>query len=261
MSLRRKIFLAVGISWAALAIATQAFANHTVIVEGQSDFDGDGFIGPDEDADGDQVFGTINGGLSGVGFNGRVVIVTSGEFNEGATITPNGFVALEAAPGVSAVIEAFKAPNDATNAPLNEIRQTVPGIQVLGDGSFPVEIRNIITRNWSVGILIGENARVTLDNVSAESNADVGILVADSASALISNSRAISNGFRNSGTPGFDVPAEIPANPGAGILFHGTSSGVLVNTKVANNLGPGVSRAPGVKVKQKNVIKFNNGRP
>ncbi|MEQ8762704.1 MAG: hypothetical protein RL885_02170 [Planctomycetota bacterium] len=35
-------------------------ANHPVLVEGETDFDGHGLIGMDEDLDGDRIFGTFS---------------------------------------------------------------------------------------------------------------------------------------------------------------------------------------------------------
>lgn len=240
-------------------VATPALANHTVLVEGQTDFDGDGLLGADEDVDGDQIFGTLNGGLQGVGFNGRVTIVTSGEFNEQVRIDPAGVTVLEAAPGVFAEVEAFEAPDDAVNGPANAARQSAPGVIVEGDGTFPVEIRNIISRNWSIGFLIQGRARVTLDGVLADSNTDSGIRVRASAAALINDSQATANGVRNSGSPGFDVPEDIRPVPGDGIRFTGNSSGFVVDTQVANNAGPGLAVSSNADVEVLDLVEFNNG--
>ena len=244
----------VGLIAAVVGFATPALANHTVLVEGQLDFDGDDLLGTEEDEDGDQVFGTLNGGLNGVGFNGRVTVVTSGQFNEQVRIEPAGVTVLEGAPGVSVNIEAFTAPD----VPANATRQVIPGVIVEGDGSFPVEIRNVISRNWGVGFVVRGSARVTLDRVFADSNADAGIRVSQTAAVLINDSQITANGVRNSGTEGFDVPADIAPDSGEGIRFSGNSSGFIVDTQVAHNAGEGIALGSNTQVQLLDVVEFNN---
>ena len=47
--------------------ATTVFANHPVLVEGEQDFDGDGLIGPAEDADNDTDQSSIGVGAVSTG--------------------------------------------------------------------------------------------------------------------------------------------------------------------------------------------------
>ena len=47
-----------------LSTSSLCYANHPVLVEGESDFDGDGLLGTDEDLDGDRVFGTLSVALA-----------------------------------------------------------------------------------------------------------------------------------------------------------------------------------------------------
>ena len=229
----RRLFLCITF----MMLPLTAIANHSVLVEGGSDFDGDGLIGADEDSDGDQVFGSINGGLNGVSNNGRVTVVTSGRFFEQVIITAVGAVVLEAAPGVDANIEAFNGGGDAA---ANSTRQNQPGVIVDSNGEFPVTIRNIVSRNWTSGFLVRNNSRVTLDNVRADSNVSYGIQVINSAKAVITNSQINGNGFRRSGTEGIVDPS-----PGDGITFRGLSSGTVTNTTITHNARAGLFNRTG----------------
>ena len=226
-----------GVALAALAFASGALANHTVLVEGEADYDGDGLLGADEDGDGDQVFGTVGGGVDGVSDNGRVMIVTSGRFLESVRLEGAGVSILEAAPGVDAIIEAFQGGGDAG---ANNARQQAPGIVVHTDGSFPIEIRNIVSRNWTVGILVRGGSRVTIDDVRLDSNVNYGIRVQDDAKVVITNSQVNSSGFRKSGSLGATPGGDIPPDPGVGIEFEDHSSGLISFTTVAHSFGTGI---------------------
>lgn len=249
-----------GISLVALTctFAGTAFANHSVLVEGESDFDGDGLIGMDEDGDGDQVFGTITralGGAPGISQNGRITIVTSGRFLEQVVITAAGVVVLEAAPGVNAVIEAFGA-----GAMNNDARQQAPGVTVDSNGDFPVIIRNIASRNWTTGFLIMQRSHVQLDKVRADSNVNYGINAIDEVDVVITDSEVIGTGYRNSGTAGLDVPAEMDPMPGIGIAFEDSSEGKITGTTVAHSFAAGIANRTGNKkrVKTARNTLFNN---
>ena len=220
-----------------ILFSNSVLANHTVLVEGEQDYDGDGLLGVDEDADGDQVFGTIMGGVTGIGDNGRVMIVTSGRFMEQVNLAGTGVTVLEAAPGVNAVVEAFQAGGNAAD---NNTRQQQPGIIVHSDGSFPLEIRNIVSRNWTDGIQIRGSARVTLDNVRVDSNVNYGIHVLGGSSVVITDSQVNSSGFRRSGSLGLTPGGDIPPNPGIGIAFEETSSGYISLTTVAHSFSTGI---------------------
>ncbi len=152
------MFIAVG--------AIGALANHPVLVEGNcnvppagsssvitpgtcGDYDGDGKIGTAEDFDGDQVFGTINAAnsLTVVNNNGTITIVTSGTFPEQIILTGN--VTLQAAPGVTANIDAVLQGDPGSTA-----RQGQSGILVNARANRYVVIRNITIRNWATGIQV-----------------------------------------------------------------------------------------------------------
>jgi len=222
---------------ASLALANPAFANHTVLVEGEADFDGDGLIGEDENSDGDQVFGTIGAGVAGVSDNGRVMIVTSGRFMEQVVLRGAGVSVLEAAPGVDAIVEAFQGGGDAD---ANNTRQQQPGIIVHTDGSFPVEIRNIVSRNWTTGIVVRGASRVTLDDVRLDSNVNYGILAQGSSKVVVTNSQVNSSGYRKSGSLGATPGGDIAPSPGNGIEFEDNASGLISFTTVAHSFGTGV---------------------
>ncbi len=244
-------------SAACLLYSAGALANHPVLVEGERDFDGDGRLGVAEDNDGqdDQIFGTINAALAaanrGVNQNGHVIIVTSGRFLETVAITAaNGDVTLQAAPGVEAEIEAVRAGDAAGNAR----RQAAPGIIVNAPANRIVTIRNIVSRNWTDGILASGAARVVIDGCRVEHNKNFGIHVTDSVKATIVNSQVVGSGFRVGA--GVD---NIPA-PGVGIGFENMSAGVIASTTVSGSFAAGISNMAdkrGVKIYNTAVV-FDN---
>ena len=240
---------------AALAFSGAALANHTVLVEGESDFDGDGMLGTDEDNDGDQVYGTIGAAVKGVSDNGKVMIVTSGRFLEQVVLSGVGVSVLEAAPGVDATIGAFQGGGDAE---ANNRRQQQPGIIVHTDGSFPVEIRNITSRNWTDGILVRGSSRVTIDDVRLDSNVNYGIHVTGDSKVVITDSQVNSSGYRRSGSLGATPGGDIAPNPGSGIAFEGSSTGIISFTTVAHSFGTGVQSNGKVRLLGNTV--FDNGR-
>lgn len=245
---------------ALLVLPGIAHANHSVLVEGQADFDGDGLLGTAEDTDGDFVFGTLNGGVNGVGMNGSVTVVTSGIFPEALELAPSGTLVVQAAPGVIAVIEAFMPPG---NDPANTTRQNMPGVVVTtangtgsdddagigggvadrahggtDDGSRTVLLRNLHIRNWSVGVESRGDARVTVDNCVLDSNVDYGIHATDDSSMTVSNSVVTATGRRTTPAPNLD-----PASPGAGITVSGFAFMDVFNTVVTSSIGAGFANA------------------
>lgn len=215
------------LSGALLLYSAGALANHPVLVEGEQDFDGDGRIGVAEDNDGqdDQIFGTIN--------------------------AANGDVTLQAAPGVEAEIEAVRAGDAAGNA----LRQAAPGIIVNAPANRIVTIRNIVSRNWTDGIVASGASRVVIDNCRIEHNKNFGIHLTDSARATITNSQVVGSGFRV-GAGVDNTPA-----PGIGIGFESMSSGVIATTTVSGSFAAGISSTAGnraVKVFNSAVVFDNN---
>ncbi len=251
------------------------FANHPVLVEGNcnvppagsnsapapgtcGDFDGDGLIGTAEDNDGDRVFGTINGANSAAGINnnGTITIVTSGTFPEQVTLTGN--VTLQAAPGVSANLDAVLQGD-----PGSGVRQGQPGIIVNSPANRYVVIRNILSKNWTSGIQINGDSRVAIVDSKFENNVNYGIEVNGNARVAISNSEVFATGFRlNPGTGNFPS-ANFQPMPGKGISFEDRSSGSIFLTTVSGSFGAGISAESGsrgksnVCVSQVNVFDNN----
>jgi len=230
-------WLCIGAAAFTLAFSPLASANHTVLVEGESDFDGDGMTGTDEDSDGDQVFGTIGAAVSGVGDNGKVMIVTSGRFLEQVNLVGNGVTVLEAAPGVDATIGAFQGGGEPG---ANDTRQQQAGIVVDTDGSFPIVIRNITSRNWTDGISVRGASRVTIDDVRLDSNVNYGIHVQHDARVVVTDSSITSSGYRKSGTLGATPGGDILPQPGTGIRFEDRSSGIVSFTTVTQSFTAGI---------------------
>jgi hypothetical protein len=233
-----------------------ASANHPVLVEGERDFDGDGLLGAAEDVDNatDRVFGTIGAALGaangGANQNGRVTIVTSGRFPEVVLITAaNGNVSLEAAPGVDADIDAVLAGNAG-----NVQRQGMPGIIVNAPADRIVTLANLMSRNWTIGLVAMGGSRVVVDRCRFENNVQWGIRVLDNARATITNSRVTASGFRVAA--GVD---NTPA-PGTGIAFEGNSAGQVSFTTVAGSAGGGIVTATAARnaVSLLQVAVFDN---
>ncbi len=254
----------------AISWSSNAFANHPVLVEGNcnvppagsdsapvagtcGDYDGDGVIGTAEDTDGDRVFGTINGANSsdGVNNNGRITIVTSGTFPEVVTLAGN--VVLEAAPGVSASIDAVLQGDDGSGA-----RQGAPGIIVDAPENRRVTIKNIVTRNWTNGIDVRGDSHVTISGCSVENNINYGILVSDSAVVTIKDSHVTATGYRlNPGTGDFPSDDFTP-DPGIGISFEDSSTGAVVNTAITGSFATGISNEGSGSVLTRSLILFDN---
>ena len=257
---------------AAAFSAGAAHANHPVFVEGNcpsapasglvppgtcGDYDGDGRIGVAEDNDGlDRVFGTIGAalGAAGVNQNGRVTIVTSGIFPEVVTINPTtGNVTLEAAPGVEANIDAVLQGNAG-----NVARQAQPGIIVNAADATRVTLRNLVSRNWTVGIAAMGTSHVTIEECRVENNLNYGIQATGSAKVKIDKSSATANGFRTDGGAAGSAPdGPANANPGGGIDFDDNSKGAVFRTNVSGNLAAGIS---GRNVVMRDNYLFDNGR-
>ncbi len=270
--MKRLLTVAVGIVAGTTLLASSAFANLPVLVEGNclgsnaqaglrtavppgtcGDFDGDGRLGTAEDTDeADRVFGTINGALgagtvegvsTGANQNGRVTIVSSGVFPEVVSITAaGGNVTVQAAPGVEANIDAVLQGGAGAG---NIARQNAPGIVVNAPSNRYVVIRNITSRNWTSGIQVLGASRVAIENVRMENNINYGVEVADSARVAISKSEVLGTGFRNNPMTGNFPSAANAPNPGKGIEFDDQSSGSVFLTTVAGSFAAGISNMTG----------------
>jgi hypothetical protein len=258
-----------------LALPGIAWANHPVLVEGETDFDGDGRVGQAEDTDGPTgdprglTFGTIGGCLAAVnaaiGQNGACQIVTSGNFVEVVSITNQ--VTIEAAPGVVANIEAFVAPADPrlqefpTAAADPFALQAAPGIIINSPDDRYVVLRNLVITNWTDGIRIMGASHVLLDNVRIDHNISNGINVLDKAKVAIRNSQITSTGYRLNPRTG-NFPTANPPTPGVGINFQGSSRGEIRNSVISGNFDEGLNVARGAKVSTlgRDNLFFDNDR-
>jgi len=240
------------------ATSGSAFANHPVLVEGESDFDGDGLIGIDEDMDGDRIYGTLALALAAdfgaINNNGKITIVTSGSFPESLEISGvNGNVTLEAAPGIEASIDAVKA-----GLAGNVERQASPGIVIDAGGNRRIVLRNLVVRNWSAGIIVQGNSHVVVDNCRVEHNLNYGIRATGGAvRAAITNTQVTGTGFRV-GAAGNSPDVDVP-NPGIGILFEGGAKGAVNNSSAIGNFAAGFKKR-GASVQRKNLVLFDNGK-
>ena len=255
--LRNRMMYPVVFAFCVTAIITlgtiNTFANHPVLVEGNclgdgtaqrtlvppgicGDYDGDGLIGTAEDNDTpfDRVFGTINAANSATGINnnGTITIVANGTFPEVVMITGN--VTLQAAPGVIANIDAVVQGEAGSGA-----RQSQPGIIVNSTVNNAVVIRNILSKNWTSGIRIMGDSRVSIQNCRFENNVNFGIEVLGNARVTIVKSSVRATGFRISAIGGF--PFNNAPNPGTGIHFIGNSSGSIFSTSVSGSFSTGIS--------------------
>jgi hypothetical protein len=255
-----------------LVATTPAWANHPVYVEGNclgpgagtaatglqtspvspgtcGDYDGDGNIGDAEDNDGDNNYGSIGAAVDAVGNNGRVTIVANGIFPEVVRLAPTGGanISLEAAPGVDANIDAV-----VQGQPGNAERQQAPGIVIDGCDDCRVTVRNVMTRNWTDGVLILGRSHVALDEVRAENNINYGIHASSRARVAIRNSDVNATGFRA------DANGPATPNPGTGIRFAGRSKGSVYDTTVTGSFLAGISGI-GDRVKLRDNQVFDNG--
>ena len=263
------------IQWGAVRVS----ANHPVLVEGNcdspvpgtnvitehgtcGDYDGDGRIGTAEDTDGaDRIFGTINAALgpgtgaaagTGANHNGTITIIKSGRFAEtiyigqnlsgpgGAGVTTPINVTLEAAPGVSADINAVFQGDPAGG---NASRQSQEGITVLYTTTGPnavVTLRNLTVRNFATGIAVGGNSRVVIDNCRLENNFNHGIRVSGNARVVVNDTRVTATGFR------FGPGSTGSPNPGNGISVEDKSQARILHSVFAQNLAGGISNNTGV---------------
>lgn len=243
-----------------LTVGAPAGANHGVIVEGTclgpggtqrvivppgtcGDYDGDGLLGTMEDADeADRVFGTISAALGNTDLgatinatranqNGRVLVVASGTFPEVVSITAaGGNVTLEAAAGADVNVDAVLQ-GDANNA----ARQGAPGIVVDAPADRFVTIRNIVSRNWTVGFKVVGDSRVALDRIRSENNRDFGVMVTNRSRVTISRSQVSATGFRQ-GTGVDNTPS-----PGIGVEFLNRSTGSIHDSTIAGSFSAGLS--------------------
>jgi parallel beta-helix repeat protein len=278
-----KLRIAFATLFSAACLTAQCWANHPVLVEGNSDspvpgttlvapgtsgdFDGDGRIGTAEDTDGaDRIFGTVSAALgpgtgaaagTGVNLNGSITIVTSGRFAQNLVIDAGigigGNLTLEAAPGVRAQIDAVLQGDPAGQS---SARQGGVGITINMPATRVVTLRNLVIRNFAKGIVIQGASRVNIEDCVIENNRDHGIQVSDSARVNIVNTRVIGTGFRV-GTLGDTADADVPT-PGIGIEFGRGTKGMISRTSVTQSFGVALKSAG--KVSRTQFTQFDNNK-
>jgi hypothetical protein len=271
--------LAIGFAVAAaIALgAGPAAATHPVLLEGNNggngqsltsvppgtsgDYDGDGLVGTAEDTDNatDRVFGTLTAALlaanGGANANGHVIIVTSGRFNEAITIPNtgagqaaiNGVTIVEAAPGVQANIDAVLA-GDAGNA----TRQAGNGIIInTMDTDRVVILRNIVIRNYQIGLQVMGNARVVCEDCRFDSNVVANVSVSGNASLTMVGCSVSGGGMRFN-------PTKAMPNPGDGVVFSGTAKGVISDCVISGNTAAGVRNTSSSVIRVTDSTLFDN---
>ena len=247
-----------------VVLAAPAAANHPVFVEGNNagdagpgatsvtpgtagDWDGDGRVGTAEDTDNgtDRVFGTLSAALlatnGGANANGHVMIVTSGRFAEIVRLpnagagqgTLNGVTVIEAAPGVEAVIDAVLGGDAAGSTN----RQATTGIAVnTPETDRVVVLRNLVIRNFTVGLEVQGNARVLVENCRFDSNLAANVRVSGNGRLTMTGSTVAAGGMRFNPTKG-------TPNPGDGVAFEGAGGGSIAQTTIAGNTAAGIRNA------------------
>lgn len=116
-----------------------------------------------------------------------------------------------------------------------------------------------MSRNWTEGIKVVGNSRVTIEDVRIENNINYGILVSDSARVAIVGSTVSATGFRVGATG--DFPRVNAPNPGIGIEFEDSSSGLIADSTVTGSFAAGVSNessSGGSRVRLADVNLFDN---
>lgn len=215
----------------------------TAFLEGGSDFDGDGKIGPDEDADGDQVFGTL-GAVPGFdqpeGIIGprntynHVVIVTSGVFKESVRRTQDGVpkeFTIEAAPGVNALFDSADV-DPAPFAPVVEASDTIT-------------LRNLTFRNTSDVIVVKAGGNLLAEGCRFE---DIGrgfaVVAKTGARVVVSESTITRCGDKLTGE-------------GGGVQVERGASVIVTKSTITGNFGVGVQAADrGLRIVD-SIIAFN----
>jgi hypothetical protein len=123
--------------------------------------------------------------------NARVVVVTTGRFQESVTITgANGNVTLEAQPGIEANIDAVKF-----GSPANAGAQTVPGIIVDAPGNRRITLRNLVIRNWTDGVQVRNASHLFVDDCRIENNINHGIVFMGSSRGFVNDTEVTATGF------------------------------------------------------------------
>jgi hypothetical protein len=250
-----KAWMALALGVGVSLVALPAEANHPVLLEGNNaangaagttsvppgtggDYDGDGLVGVAEDTDNttDRIFGTLSAAVAAANgaanANGHVMIVTSGRFGEALRISPvNGVTIIEAAPGVSANVDAVIAGDAAGNT----TRQAGPGIVVdTRETDRTVILRNLVIRNYMVGLQVNGGARVVVENCRFDSNLAANVLATGGTRLTMTGCSVVAGGMRFN-------PMKGTPSPGHGISFTDLATGSIVRCTISGNTGAGIN--------------------
>lgn len=127
--------------------------------------DADGFTGAGEDADGDELFGSIGAAITNTRAGGVVEIVTSGVYRENLTINKN--LTIRAMEDVDAVLEGG----------MGLCTQPTGSIGITVSGGVTVTLENLTIRGYqSAGIVLsGTGQTVTVIDCNVDENGGSGI--------------------------------------------------------------------------------------
>ena len=192
--------------------------------------------------------GTGTGAAAGTGinYNGTINIVASGKFSEQLILGDDPAtgpvetlqnVTIQGAPGALVIIDAVLSGDPASG---NPTRLNGTGIVVNAPTtSSHVVLRNLIVRNFSTGLSIENNSRVTVENCVFQNNRNYGIRALGSSRLAVLGTSVLDTGFRVSTE--LDTPA-----PGHGISFEDSSGGTVAKSLTTGNAGAGLVNSSGL---------------
>jgi hypothetical protein len=132
---------------------------------------------------------------------------------------------------VEAVIDAVLQ-GDAPGA--NAARQATTGIAINTSATDRVVVlRNLVIRNFMIGLEVQGNARVIVESCRFDSNLASNVRVSGNGRLTMTGSTVIAGGMR------FD-PAQGTPSPGDGIVFEETAGGSIAHTTIAANTAAGI---------------------
>ncbi|MBA2302622.1 MAG: right-handed parallel beta-helix repeat-containing protein [Acidobacteria bacterium] len=101
-------------------------------------------------------------------------------------------------------------------------------------------MRNLVSRNRTVGILVMGSSRVTIDNCRLENNVNYGIQVQGSGRVAVTNTHVNGTGYRigAAGQSPVATPpaAQVTPNPGHGIEYENGTSGFIATYRQSHTI-------------------------
>jgi hypothetical protein len=139
--------------------------------------------------------------------------------------------------------------------PGNAARQAQPGIVVNTNLTDRIVIlRNLVIRNWTHGLQIQGNARVTVENCRFDSNIVANVAAEGNARLTMSNSQVLAAGMR------FGAGGQSPPSPGNGVEFRDSAGGSLFQTTVSGSVSNGIINMGSGLVRLQDNNIADNGR-